>query len=613
MTSFMRFRGSLLVGTACLLALASGDVQADPVVAQRLFLEATALTAQARNEADPARRAGLLERARQQLQAIVTEHGDSPLAGQLGRGETIGTFDPHRLDSDLAAARSAAGKAAAAPSASAQRTRLPMAPVDPKSLAGKVLGDVVGALETALAGDSTTTLSVARPVTAVQSGDTVTLTFPGLRLGTDEESELALGDVRLDVTPQAGNRYAFTLPLPAEIIGTTKGEPAERLTLVAEPISGVWAPDAGSLLRLYVRVRDLALEELAPEPKVMLSIAGLTVEQKGDLQANRLSGDFSMELRDVVANDTSSTQQVRIGRFTFSSQALDFDMDGWRRFSDAMQGNGDASQAALEFLSTGGWAKLGTSMAMDDFVMTEDGQPLASMGGMHLGFDFDARPQAGAVMSVKLGMERMQAAQTPVGDLPAGMIPHSFAIDAALEPVPLQAMAQAAQASLQTPPVEEPKAKSTGEEDEDVGDVPATTSIEDQMLGVMMTAEPTLNVAQASLASDMVQMSMAGALTVDPSSPVMTRGAVSVKVAGLDQVKSYLDVQSKTDKSLKSYVSALVVLRGLGADTRLNGAKAKEFKLQTGEDGAVTINGTPWQALMQSDEQPKKKSKKQPM
>ncbi len=628
MTTFMRFRGFLLAGTACLLALAAGDAQADPIVAQRLFLEATTLTAQANSETDPTRRAQLFERAQHDLQAIVTLHGDTALAAQLNRGEAIGTFDPRRFNRDLAAARSAVGttapqqaqtapapntaKAAPAPAAgaTAQRTRLPTAPVDPKSLAGTVLADVVGALEKAMAGETVSTITVAKPITATQSGETVTVTFPGLRLVTDAVSDLVLGDIRLDGPPQPGNRCAFRLPLPSEIIGTTKGQPAERLTMVAEPITGVWAPGAGSLLRLYVRMRDLKLEQVAPEPRMMLRVASLLIEQKGELQANRLSGDMSLEMRDTVANDTSSTQQVRIGRLAFSSQALDFDMEAWRRLSEAMQGNGDSAQASLDFMSAGRWAKVGTSMAMDDFEMTEDGKPLASMGGFHLGFELDARPQAGAAMSVKLGMERMQATQTPVGDLPPGMMPHSFAIDTTLEPIPLQAMAQSAQTSLQALPQPQPtdldqESDQNEDQEQDQVDVPDTVSLEDQWLGVIMTAQPTLNVTQASLASDLVQLSLAGAVTVDPTSPVMSRGTFSLKIAGLDQIKAYVDDMAKTDKSMKSYGSVLTALRRLGTDGQLNGLKAKEFHLTTTKAGAVTINGTPWEKLLQNDEPPK--------
>lgn len=627
MTSFMRFRGSLLVGTVCVLSLAAGSAQADPVAAQRLFLEATTLSAQARNETDLVKRAQLLERAQRDIQAITTLHGDSVLAARLGRGETIGSFDPRAFERDLSSAQAAAGTAVPTQASAAMTKapplppmatpapegpkagpadtprRLPTVAIDPKTPAGKVLADVVGALDAAMEGDPSTTLTVAKPITATESGETVTLTFPGLSLVVDGGSTLALGDLRLDVTPQPDNRYAFTLPLPAEIIGATKGQPEERVTLAAEPITGVWAPSAGSLLRLYVRVRDLKVEQLAPEPRMMLSVSGISMEQKGDLQGNRLSGDFSLDVRDVLANDTSSTQQVHIGHLGLSTQALDFDLESWRRFSQAMQSNGDASAAAFDFLSRGSWAKLGTNIALDDFQMTEEGKPTGSLGGLHLGLDFDARPQAGVTMTVKLGMDRLKATQIPVGDLPPGMVPHSFTINASLEPIPLQAIA----ATLQEPPAAAPPKSEDEPVDEAETDaesdaMPAATgaSAENKMLGIMMAAQPTLKVSLASLASELVQMSLTGAMTVDAESPTMSRGAVTLKIAGLDQVKSYLDTQSKTDQSLKSYIPMVVVLRGLGSDTQLGSGKAKEYKIIAAKDGNVTINGTPWQALMMS-------------
>jgi hypothetical protein len=630
MMSVKRTRGALLLGSACLLTLATPAAQADPIVAQRLFLEATALTAQARTETDPARRLRLLERAQNDLQGIVTLHGDSPLAAQLSRGQAVGGFDPRGLERDLAAARSAApgakpvanttvaappaAAAPTAPAATAQKGRLPTAAVDPKSTAGKVLGDVMGALDKATGGETASVLKVSAPITAVQSGDTVTLTFPGLALITDADSETRLGDVRLDVTPQADNRYGFSLPLPSQVTGFTKGKPQERLTLAAEPITGVWAPEAGTALRLYVRITDLKAEELAPEPKLILKIASLSMEQKGDLQNDRLSGDFTFDMRDLLANDPSSSQQVRLGKLAFSSQALDFDLPSWRKLSEAMQGNGDPQLAGLQFLAGGGhWAKVGTSLAMNDLSVTDAGKPLGSLGGAHFGLDLDARPQAGATLSIKLGFDKVQATESPMAELPPALIPHSFGIDAALEPLPLRQMAEATlQAQLETKSLKQAQAGAGAAqggddgEDQEAAEDAQGPSAGDQMLGVLMSAQPALKLAQASMASEMLQMSMSGTVSVDPESAIMSRGSLSVKVAGLDQFKAYLDANAKTDKSLREYVPMVVALRGLGNDTQLNGAKAKEFKLVAAKDGSVTINGTPWQALMDDSSQQKK-------
>lgn len=614
MTGGISWRRGLLLSAACLLALAAGDARADQMVAQRLFLQATTLTVQARNEPDPARRLRLLERARDDLRTIVAAHAETALASQLAKGTVVGGFDPAAFEREVAVARAAAGPippgppqhrqsaampAPAQPPAAAaaaapppvpvpqdSRKRLPVAPSDPKTTAGKILGDVVGAVENFAASDPSLAVTVSRPVSAVQRGDTVAVTFPGLTVAVDEETTLEMGDIVLDVTPQDDARYAFSLRLPAEIVGYAGGQPDGRISYAAEPVTGVWAPDMGIFLRFYLNLRDVRVEQVTPEPMLLLGVGSVTAEQRGEVQSDKLSADFHMELRDLVANEGQDAQQLRVGRMAFSTKALDFDLAAWRRISDALQSDpngekGEASLAALQFLAQGGWARIGTDLSLTDVDLTQAGQPLAAMGGMHLGFDLDGRPQAGATMAVKVGLDRMKADEVPVGDLPPEMMPHSFAIDAALERMPLMAMAESAQKS------------------------PSET-LEGELMSLMMTSRPNLNIAQVSMASQQVQMSLTGAIAVDPESALMSSGGLTVKVAGLDQVKAYLDRQSKKDKSLQQYIPSVVMLRGLGNDTQLSGTKAKEFKVVAAKDGAITINGTPWQALLPGQEEPPK-------
>lgn len=619
MTRSLRFhapRAAALAG-AFVMTLSAGAAHADQIVAQRLFLQATTLAAQARGETDPARRAQLLERANQDLQTIVSVHGETPLAARLSKGEAVGGFDPRAFAKDLAEARTTAPpppvatppKAgmpvppppkAGAPAQMAQpkapsRHDLPMAESDPKSPAGKILRDIVGALEAALAGEDDMVLAVSRPVTAVQKGEMVSIVFPGLTMSDDEDSVLEVGDVVLDVTPKPDEHYAFSLALPAQITGYSEGVADGRLTMAAEPVTGVWAKPLGSLTRFYMNLRDVRVESLAPEPTLMMAIGNLTAEQRSDIQGDRLSGDFHLQIRDTVAHDDSSAQQVKIGGMMLSSRAHDLDLTDWRRLSEAMQSdpsgsNGAGSQRLLEILAKGGWSRLGMDLAVDDVEVSDGPKPLGGMGGFKLGFDLDGRPQSGAIFGIKLGMDRLRVEEVPYGDLPPTMVPHSFIIETAVEGLPLQTIAADAL-----------KISDAGE------DAPGLEAV---LMAAMMTAQPRLNITQISTASQDVQASLSGALKVDPQSAVASTGTLLLKIAGLDQVKAYLDRQSKKDEDLRQYIPMVVTLRGLGNDSRLGGSKAKEYKVVVAKDGNVTINGTPWQALLGQQEQPKGSKKK---
>lgn len=619
MTRSLRFNATrTALAGAFVMTLAAGTAHADQIVAQRLFLQATTLTAQARGETDPARRAKLLERANQDLQTIVSVHGETPLAARLSKGEAVGGFDPRAFAKELAEARIAApapatqaampssvapkpGVAVPPPAQMAQpkapsRHDLPVAEVDPRSTAGRILRDVVDTIETALAGDEDVVVAVSKPVTAVQKGEMVSIVFPGLTL-TDVDSTLEVGDLVLDVTPKPDEHYAFSLALPGQITGYTEGVANERLTMKAEPVTGVWARPLGGVTRFYMNLRDIRVESLAPEPTLMMSIETLTAEQRSDVQGDRLSGDFHLQVRETLAHDNSSTQQVRIGGMTLTSRAHDLDLTDWRRLSDAMQtdptgSNGAGSERLLEILAKGGWSRLGMDLTVNDVEISDGPKHLGGLGGFNLGFDLDGRSQNGAVFGVKLGMDRLRVEEVPYGELPPTMVPHSFVIETAVEGLPLQAMAADAL-----------KVSQAGE------DAPGLDAV---LLAAMMTAQPRLNITQVSTASQDVQASLSGALKVDPQSAVASTGTLLLKIAGLDQIKAYLDRQSKKDEELRQYIPMVVTLRGLGNDSRLGGSKAKEFKVVVAKDGNVTINGTPWQALLgQPQEQAKGKKKLQ--
>ena len=468
---------------------------------------------------------------------------------------------------------------------------IPVAPVDPHSREGRVMLPIADWLERRLgAGSDGLRLSLSEPMWAEERDGTVTVHLPGARLAAPSggRDHLDLGDLAIAVTPRGGAVYDFESALPPAF-----DRRAERFTVGESAISGTWRSDLEIATRLDVSAARLrAFERTSAGGAAVASLAAAALADELVERADGLwDGRYALSLSGLESEDLSLGAVEVAGSFEGLDREAILQMR--RDFGIGMLGEVELAPDALDFafapLFEGRWGRSETTVTIRDLAMTisrvePGGGHGVALGALVWHVEFDDR-EALAGLATRITVADLLLGWEEVAGLPSAFMPQGATVDIALERLPLRRLAEAFAAL------------------EERGAAPESRrySLPDDVLAHLDAADTALDLREIHARAPSYEFWADGSLRVEPASLFGLVGRVNARIAGLSELLA-LAVREGDEAA----VAFLVVLQGLGRPVldEGTGAAVHAYELDLRRDGAVTINGIPFDVLFRGDLSP---------
>ena len=466
--------------------------------------------------------------------------------------------------------------------ATAERT-IPVAPVDPGSTAGRIVLGVADWLEQRLGSSSQgVRLTLDAPMWAEERDGTYVLHLPGARLvePTMPLVQWELGDLAVAVMPQGEAAYDFETALPPVI---DKGE--QRLTIDQGTVSGTWRSDLDVTTRLEADATNLRLSESKGARTVeTLSLGALALADEVAEGADGLwDGRFSFALSDL------SGEGFRLGRLEASGSFEDFDRDlalHMREDFGALTGGMGGPTALADLLTPlmdSRWGRSEMTIALHDLTASGDNTGLSggntlSLGRLEWHVDLDGRAEL-TDLATRIAAADLRLGGTAAADIPPALMPRAAILDIALTRLPVRRIADALSGLA--------KRDGTAQ----FGDEPMMEVVLDHL----DAADSSFEIRDIHIVTSSCEFRAEGRLQVEPASVFGVIGRLDARVRGLNALMALA-----AEEGDEEAVALLIVLQGLGRPVFEEGADeaAYAFEIDLRRDGAVTVNGIPFDMLL---------------
>ena len=485
-----------------------------------------------------------------------------------------------------AAALAAAEEGTSEPTAPEERT-IPIAPVDPASRSGRIVHAIADWLEQRVgAGSEGLRLYLDAPMHAEEQDGTVTVHLPGARLaGSASPGRYwELGDLAVAVTPRSETTYDFETALPAAIDGRNG-----RFTIGESALSGTWRSDLETTTRLNFSVADAGFFEGTEAGPPTLSLGALSIEDELEQAEDGLwGGRVSLSLSDFAAAGLSLGGLEYVGTFEdFGHDAIMAMRWNFGLFTDAASGTDPLAQPLAPFLPSG-WGRSGGTATLHDLSVTHDDWGSSpggtfGLGQLELDAELDGREDL-VDFGTRITAREPQFSGIDTG-VPPGFIPRTVTLDVTANRLPLHRIVES---------ISELSAR--GE-----ATTPDRGLAGDKLLGPMDAADTAFEIREIRIDSPSYALRADGRFNVKQASTFGIVGRLDARIRGLSKLMAMA-----AEKGEEDAVALLIVLQGLGQPVFEEGADepALAYELDLRRDGAVTVNGIPFEMLFQGDLSP---------
>ena len=467
--------------------------------------------------------------------------------------------------------------------APAART-IPVAPVDPAGMKGRIVFAIADWLEQRFgSGSDGLKLVLDAPMRAEERGGTVTVHLPGARLARRPKAkpEWTFGDLAIAVTPRGATAYDFESALPSVIERRREG-----LMIGESAIAGTWRSDLGTTTGLDATAADLRLFKRKKSAPVLMSLGALAVADEMTQGADGLwDGRSSFSLSNLEAESLS------LGGLDVAGSFEDFDRDAilaLRRDSGAFLGDEIGPEAlgdGLALLVDGRWGRSDATFAVEDLTLAGDEWYVDRDGAFTLGrlvwrVDFDGREEL-SDLATRISVAEPALSGKIARSLPPAFMPHAVTVDVALTRFPLRRIAGAFSGLAERGRMKKP-------DEEMLGEV---------LLAHLDAADTAFEVRELHVAAPSYAFRAEGSFQAEPASVFGVIGRLDARVRGLRKLM-VLAVREGNEGA----VGVLLVLQGLGRPVFEEGADEPVYvyEIDLSRHGAVTINGLPLDVLLGS-------------
>ena len=461
---------------------------------------------------------------------------------------------------------------------------IPVAPVDPDSTVGRiVLGFAEGLEQHFGSGSNAVRLALDAPMWAEERDNAVIVHLPGAHLvdSADPSPQWTFGDLSVAITPRNDTTYDFEAALPPVI-----ERPNQRLEIREGTVSGTWRSDLELTTKFEADAADLQLFKLEGVSAVLeASLASLAATETLAQEVDGLwKGRSALSLSDF------KSEGLLMGKLDVTSSVDGIDGDlikamhgslGWLM---VLKGSPEALPQRLAPLLGAPWGRSDMVVAVDDLTVTGDDWGLAGndkfvLGRLFWRTDFDDRG-AHADVATKMALVELMVSGATAGDIPPGLIPHAITVDVALERLPFRQIVEAL--SRQTEPGNSSQ--------------PDLVIPSDVLLGQMDAADTSFELRELYIAAPSFELIADGAINVESASLFGVIGRIEARIRGVDRLMELAVKEGEEDM-----VALLIVLQGLGRPVFSQGADEPfyAYEIDLRRDGAVTVNGIPFDMLLQ--------------
>lgn len=459
---------------------------------------------------------------------------------------------------------------------------IPIAPVDPASQTGRIVYAIADWLEQRLgSGSEGLRLALDAPMHAEEHDGTVTVHLPGARLAGPSPSSphWTLGDLAIAVTPRSPTAYDFETALPPEFEHRNG-----RITIGESTVSGTWRSDLQATTRLDATVADVTAFKRTEATPPQMTLGALSLSDELVQGADGLwDSRTTFRLSGLKAEDFA------LGGFDVTGSMEDFSHDailGMRRDFDPFAGAEPGTEALNDllapFIATGfGRSDVTVSLhdltaAGDDWGLTDDG--VFKLGRLDWLIEFDGRSNL-ADFATRISVLEPSLGGADAGALPPGFMPHALTLDITLSRLPLRRIAESISELPAPGEATRPNQGMTG----------------DDFLAPMDAADTAFVVREIHIAAPSFELRADGRFNVGQASMFGLVGRLDARIRGLSNLMALAAKEGK-----EGAVALLIILQGLGRPVFEEGADepAHAYALDLRRDGAITVNGIPFEMLL---------------
>lgn len=515
------------------------------------------------------------------------------VAATLGLAATdMAVAQDAAADAQPAAKAAAPATADAKPAAKAPTFEVEKAPEG--SEAAKVLDAVAGALEGMFSDPDAPDLLMSGPMRAEEDGSDVKVTMPDVKLQFDKDEVLEVGTVVLTVTPTDDGMYDFSASLPTTLVGMDGGEKLMETTISSYTATGTWWPELMSVTDMDIRFEGVTIhgrEKAADDMKEVGTIDTVLFSQDMEEDGNGLwEGPFEYSVSGIRFAPPDEEEEVDIGKVGMTGKVGKIDAKVWAKMQqilgfDPSKPYAEPSEAEIKefvaFAKDANWGTAEYTFAIEDLnVRGQDGSSEGALKEGHFGMSWDASEKLGS-LGVTFGFSGVEAPSEDMG-LPQQLLPRDSKLDIALTNAPVREMLGAMLPAMSGMYVD-------AEMDESKID-------ENAIMAAIMQAQPKIMLNTLEARAEMISAHVDGAANVNPQSPIPVVGAFTGRVEGLDATLQYLaNTQDLPKNEAQQATAGLMFLKGMGKPE----GDAYIYDIKLTENGEITVNGQPMNALMQ--------------
>lgn len=465
---------------------------------------------------------------------------------------------------------------------------IPYDPVVPGSTAEKVVPPLIEAIDRFYdANPLFPLITVQSPVTAIDQGDAVIVTFPGVIFDIVDlsgQDSLAMGDISFLAKPLDGGRVRFESRLPATIEARDDSGIVGTVSIGSSAIEGEWWPELLTFGKLEAELAILSVVD-AQNGAELVGVDSLTISTLVDEAAPVGADITSLVALEGLAVTPPSEPSISLGAFRQRASMTAVDLDRLRAFyqefdlTPGAMPTDDLMLGIVELYRDLAWDELNFSLSVEDFAVEQFGDPMGGFGQLDVAFGATAGDEAGAAgISLSLAEPRDLAAM----DLPLkpGFVPGLIAAAVSVDELPWRRILDAFAQNLgqrvegRFPPDVDPR----------------------MLLDWMAEAGTMITLEELVLETPTIGVTGDGAFSVDPMAVFSVAGQADFLLYGVDAAMALLD-QPTTSEDI-GLVGVLTMLKGMGTPALDDGPDSFSYELRVTPEGSILVNGLPMEALM---------------
>lgn len=433
------------------------------------------------------------------------------------------------------------------------------------------------------------TMAVTSPVTAIEDGDEVVITMPGVTVyytgataegmgqltGRFGEHILLMGDMVTRVSDLGGGRFRMVTDMPNRMELLDQGQELIMAIEQTQPTSEAIYHDSLEGVGDYTaQIEELRIV-LAEQPDdVVLAVGRLVAEQSfEEISDSRADVTTQFRAEGIAIVPPDGTPPVEIVELSYRQTG-----EGWpldllqqamsprRAMANIGTANaGEPSQQMIDFIRSGDFSSAEMAMSLSGLDTTApDGSPVALDA-----LSFSLSGEGGDNGSLAIAWAASGVSGNPPG-IPPEVIPTEARLTLSAQDVPWSAVGPSLADAMSGMPPGDPM----------------------MLLGMLGQAGTFVSLDELAIDSEAIGLTGSGQANVDSTAALGVAGSFQFQAVGLDTAMQLIG--NLPPEMQGQAMPVIAMARGFGQPTTsADGRPALDYAIDIGADGSLSVNGQP--------------------